>query len=53
VSFPIITTAPGLIGTAIGIIVYDEVSLKTKNLAILAIAVTMACVSDGLIAKSL
>lgn len=53
VSFPIITTAPGLLGTAIGIIVYDEVSLKTKNLVILAVAITMACISDALIAKSL
>eukprot|EP00041_Stephanoeca_diplocostata_P009425 m.145294 g.145294 ORF g.145294 m.145294 type:complete len:414 (+) comp17731_c0_seq1:47-1288(+) len=53
VSFPITTTAPGLIGTIIGIVFFDEVSLKTKNLSMLVFAIVMAGVADGLITYSM
>merc|ERR1719198_998103 len=39
VSFPIITTAPGLLGTIIGIVFYNEVSLKPRNMAMLGFAI--------------
>jgi hypothetical protein len=35
IAFPIITTAPGIIGTLWGILLHDEISLKTSNLLFL------------------
>jgi len=52
VSFPVVTTAPGLIATMLGIFVYDEVSLKQNNLIKLVAAIIIAAVGDALVTMS-
>ena len=52
IAFPIITTAPGIIGTLWGILLHDEISLKTSNLVFLGTAIVVAGVADALITLS-
>jgi hypothetical protein len=52
ISFPITTTAPGLIGTMWGIVFFNEVSLKTRNVIVLIFAIAIAAVADALITMS-
>ena len=42
VAFPIIATAPGIIGTLWGIFLFSEVSLKNSNIAMLVLAILFA-----------
>ena len=52
IAFPVITTAPGLIGTIWGIILHDEISLKPTNMFFLALAIAVAGTADALITLS-
>jgi len=52
IAFPVITTAPGLIGTIWGIILHDEISLKPMNMFFLALAIAVAGTADALITLS-
>jgi len=52
IAFPVITTAPGLIGTIWGIILHDEISLKPLNMFFLALAIAVAGTADALITLS-
>jgi len=52
IAFPIVATAPGIIGTLWGIFLYSEVSLKTSNIAMLVAAMVMAACSDTIITLS-